>query len=270
MIRLAVAGLALTLAAPVRAEMLDYPDRVDTAVGPLQVVADATGWGEMVAIDGRVFLADAGYMFVNIRAREGALFLLELGIGGNGCAAEYAWLHAVPGDVRLSPVFGNCSDLATVSADAETVTVTLPAPDAATGQTAFVYDGRTVTERPAGQAAAAIGPGAGADALVGTYPFDLFRTADWREPLVALLGQPAYAQIGNLFELAGPMEIDGDWVTGSGCVKFDCSNRVAAIAIHRRDGRILVALRDGLLVDLFGDPGGDLPTALADVLRGTW
>jgi hypothetical protein len=264
-----VAALAC-LGGAAQAEMLDHLDRVETPVGPVLVVSNEDGYSQRVIIGEQSFLDDGDYRFVSIRAREGSLYLLELSTGGNGCAAEYAWLHAVPGDVRLSPVFGNCSDLAEVSADAETVTVTLPALDAATGRTAFVYDGQTVTERPAGQTAADVAPGAGADALVGTYPFDLFRTADWRAPLVALLGEAAYAQTGTLFELAAPMEIEGDWVTGSGCVKFACSDRTAAVAVHRRDGRILVALRDGLLVGIYGDPGGDLPPAIARVLQGTW
>ena len=101
---------------------------------------------------------------------------------------------------------------------------------------------------------------------VGRHVFDLFRAADWRQPLVALLGEERYAATGDLIELASPMVADGDWVVGTGRGKFDCWTCVVGVAIHRDDGRLLVVVSKDGNVGMWGDPQGPVPLLLRELL----
>jgi hypothetical protein len=260
------ASLLMTLAMPAGAEPVEIP--LETPGGTVDVVDGPDGFTRYLTVGDRRFFEEDEYAFVQVEEQVGSLLLVTLSQGGNACPAQYVWLHTDADDVRVSETFGTCSDTFEVSSDAETLTVTLPSLDATEGFVAFDYDGNQITERVVGQEASISGPDAGAEPWIGQYPHDLFRASDWRGPLVALMGEEAYARAGATIELSGPMEAEGDWVAGAGCVKIGCETVRGAVAIHRGDGRLLVALRTpeaGL--EVYGDEPGELPPSVQDVIE---
>lgn len=258
----AVTVLAL-LATPAPAEIETAP----TASGLARIEGDPFEGGERLIVGDRVALEAPTFPWLWIEAQVGDLLLVGMSSGGSACAAEWVWVHAEKPDLRLSEPFGTCSDLATVMADEETVTVSMPSSDADFPVVDFVYDGETVQEVARGQQPSGAPPEAGADAWVGRYPYDLFRSSDWREPLVALMGEKGYSWAQEAIGSASPMEVHGDWVVGEGCMAHACGEAWGAAAIHREDGRLLVALgRWGETPRLWGDPGGPLPAPIAHVM----
>lgn len=261
--------LALALLWPGLAVAQFIEDGVDVGSphGPVRIVETEDGWERFVLLGDRAFFRDGAYRYVALVDRKGGLILVQLSSGGTACPAEYAWLNVVADPPFATEVFGNCSDLFEVAADAETVSVILPAMAAAEGRVAFVYDGQSIRREVIGQAVSGIGPEAGAEAWIGRYPFELFRAAEWRPVLVGLMGEADYVRAGDTIQLASPMERQGDWVVGSGCIKFSCLEDHGAIALNLADGRVLVALRNaGRAPQLWGDPGGVMPAAIAEVL----
>ena len=237
----------------------------DTASGRIEITDASDGFSRILEVGGTQFFADGSYRFVSVVAQRGALYLIEASNGGNGCGAEYVWLHTEAGTARLGPMFGNCVSLDTVTSDAETVTVTIQSRDAANGFVDFIYDGRRVIEQVAGQRSAGIG--LDAEAWVGRYPFEMFSDADWRAPLVTLMGEDAYRRAGNTIETASEMRRQGAWVVGRGCRSRQCDVAYGAVAIHE-DGRVVIALRtDEADLEVFGALNGELPTVIMDVMQ---
>ncbi|MEL6958624.1 MAG: hypothetical protein AAGL89_06685 [Pseudomonadota bacterium] len=237
-----------------------------TSAGRIEIVDSADGWSREMHVGETVFFADGIYRFVSVERKFGALYLIALGTGGSACAAEYVWLRTDGGSPRLSAFFGTCAEFTDVSITSETVTVTMPAPQAADGYIDFVYDGQVIEERVAGQQSTGIGKRA--EDWVGHYPFDLFSDADWRVRLVALMGEDSYRDAGNVIQVSSPMERDGPWVVGRGCRPRMCGEAYGAVALHD-DGRIVIAFRSGDgPVQVYGDMSGAVPGVIRDVIHG--
>jgi hypothetical protein len=239
---------------------------LDTAAGSLSVTDAADGFSRALTIGNRAYFGDEGYRIVSIEDQRGTLFLIGLSSGGNACEVGYVWVHTAGGDVRFSDQFGNCAPKTEVRSDAETVTVVMPSVLAADGFVEYVYDGEQVRETVLGQQD--LGVPRTADALIGLYPFEVFRNAGWRAPLTALMGEASYRRAGEVIATSSPFEMQGDWVAGTGFNNRLKGNAVGAIAIHRTDGRVVVALRteeNGL--ELWGDMSGSVPLAITLVMN---
>lgn len=262
-----IAAALIAITPPGLAGAQTIADGVNTMTpyGQVTIRESDDGWSRYLDLGGARFFDTGDFRFIDLIDRRGGLILVQLFYGGNGCPSDYAWLNVVADPPFATEVFGNCSDLPEVSSDSETVTVTLPATTAADGFTAFIYDGRTIRQETAGQQSAGIAPG-NATAWIGRHPGEIFRAADWRDMLVGLMGEDAYIRAGNTIELASPMERRGDWVVGSGCIKFTCDEDFGVIALHVLDGRVLVALHSMEGGELWGDAAGAVPEAIRDVL----
>lgn len=256
----------LALAAPAWADLAS----VETPQGPARVEGDPTDGGERLMVGDRVAFASAEEPYLWIEASRGTLLLVGIATGGTACGAEWIWLDAADPGFRATERFGTCADAVTVTSDAETVTVSMASSDPDHPTSDFVWDGKgPVREVPRGQEASASPPEAGADPWVGRYPYELMRAADWRGPLVDLLGEDGYAAAQAAIDSASPMAVEGGWVAGSGFERN--AGASGAVAIARDDGRLLVAVRSGPDAEprLWGDPRGDLPASIAAVMAGT-
>ncbi|MBI1416057.1 MAG: hypothetical protein GC146_02435 [Limimaricola sp.] len=260
---LAAAALAALAVTPLAAQDLQTPS------GPVRI--------ESVDVDGapvdQMFVGktpvdfDAPATMVWVQEKVGSLLLVGLSMGGNACPAHFAWVHTAQGDVHASPSFGTCSELVTVSHDAQTVTVTMPSMTPGAGNVSYVYDGHTISEVAVGEVPSGHPPSAGADAWIGQYPYDLLVAAEWRDRFVALMGEADYQRAQQVISLTTPMEVEGDWVAGSGCVQGFCDESDGAVAINRADGRLLVALwTQGSAPRLWGEAQGPLPDKIRPVM----
>ena len=262
----AVAAMALAgVTGPVRTAGAQEIDTA-TRLGALRIVElDALTRG--VALGDRVMALPGAPYLAFVEARLGDLFLIALSQGGNACPAEYVWLHAVPGDVRFSEVFGTCSDLVEVSHDADTVRVTMPSFEAGKGDVTFIYDGKgPVRTEQADVAPSGMASWDDWGFWDGQYPYDMAAAADMRPRFVALMGVPAYGVLLEGIALAGPMDGEGDWIAGQGMRPHDDSLR-AAVALNTRDGRLLVALwQEGAAPVLWGRADAALPGPIAAVM----
>lgn len=258
-------GAALGAATPAGAEI----EEARTPQGVARVEGVPQGLYRLV-VGGRTALAVDEFPVLWIEAQAGSLLLVGLSEGGTACPALWTWVDAGDPGFRRSETFGTCSDLVeSVTHDSETVTVTLGSSDDDHPFSAFTWDGRgAVVEAPQGQPPSGAPPGGDPRAWVGRLPFELVRTSDWRPALVALMGEEGYDRAQEAIGSASPMEVQGKWVAGAG---FDrLSGGSGAVAISLDDGRLLVALRDaeGAPPQLWGDPRGPLPPAVAEVVAG--
>lgn len=264
--RLAVFALGLLIGATSgQAQSIAEGVDLSTESGQIAILDSADGFSRVLRVGDRRFFEDGGYRYVSVEAQRGALYLIGVASGGTACPSLFVWLHTEGGAPRVTETFGNCSDLPGVSSDAETVTVTLPSSTAADGFVSFVYDGKTIDERVVGQRVSGVGPVA--EDWIGRYPFEVFRDADWRGPLVALMGEADYRRAGDVIATSSPFEAEGDWVTGTG-FNSRIDGARGAIALNRRDGRAVVAIRtDARGLEMWGNPGGTIPPGLLSVLQ---
>ena len=265
-LKIALVVGACALANTAQAQFIADGVETNSAAGPLVVIDSGDGFSRSLLVGDETFFTDGTYRFISIEAQRGALYLIALSSGGSACAAEYVWLHTEGGDARLSEQFGTCAVVDEVTSDAETVTVTMQSLDAADGYVSFAYDGQVIREEIAGQRT--LGLGFDAAAWEGRYPFEVFSDAEWREPLIALMGEDAYRRAGNTIEVSSPMVAEGAWLTGRGCRSRMCDFAWGALAIHT-DGRIVVALRTkerGL--EVYGTLDANVPTPIAGVIAG--
>lgn len=233
---------------------------VATLQGEARVEGDAMAGGERLMVGDREAFASEDYPFLWIEAERGALLLVGLGSGGTACPALWAWVDAGDPGFRATEAFGTCSDLAAVTSDSETVTVTMPSFDPAEGDVAFVWDGRgPVREEVRGQQPSGMEPG-DPDAWVGGCAADLFRASDWRGQLEAMMGAEAYREAQGVADLCAPMERRGDWVVGTAFGNRANSGYTVAVAMASW-GALAVGLRrpDGSQETW----GGDSPELLA-------
>ncbi len=262
-----VIGLMLAGGQAAQAQQDVTGDAVMTRAGLARIVDAGDGSRLLMVGDVPVPLPDAPYMAF-IEKKLGDLLLVLYSQGGNGCPGFYVWVHATPGAVRRTEGFGTCSDLAQVTHDSETVSVTMPSFEPGKGDVTFVYDGRgPVREVQLGLAPSGMKPGDGPDFWIGRYPYDLLAARDFQDRLAALLGPAGLADAQRMMALASPMQRDGNWVAGDGCQPHDCADNRGALAVHLLDGRIVLALRDRTGLRLWGDDGRMLPAVFADILR---
>jgi hypothetical protein len=259
---LAALGLG---AAPALAwrESLDTPRGLATVEGDPGMDASLR-----LMVGGRQLFETQDWYEIWPEAVLGNWLLLAVSEGGTACEVEWMWVELDSG--ATSPVFGTCGMVEGVSRSADgSPTATLYAYDLDWPRSNFVFDGTTVAEVPLPQEPAAVPPGAPADDWLGRYPYELFMASDWKGPLTRLLGKAGYDQAQEAFGQSVPFEVQGDWVAASACMVHACTALAGAIAIHRGDGRILVAMRpEGGPGQLFGEPGGPLPPALQEVMAG--
>jgi hypothetical protein len=199
-------------------------------------------------------------------AVAGDWLLLGLTEGGTACGMMWAWVHLDSG--AASEVFGTCGMVEGVSVRGDgIVTARAHSYDPDWPMSDFVFDGSEVVEIPRPQAPAAVPPGAPADEWIGRAPFELFRASDWRGPLSELMGKESYDEAQSAFGQVVAFEAQGDWVAASGCMAHACLQMQGAIAIHRGDGRILVALLPhGEPPRLYGEPRGPLPPSVEEIM----
>jgi len=261
--RLAI--LLALLAGTAQAQWVAEDVDLGTAAGRITILDDSDGFSRQLQVGATRFFEDGFYRFVNIEAQRGALYLIGLSSGGTGCAAIYVWLHTETKPPRISNEFGNCSDLAEVRSDTEAVSVVMPLNDASEGFVAYVYDGKAIEKVSLVQNASGIGQNA--DDWVGRYPHEVFRDADWRDRLIALMGEDAYVAAGNVIATSSPFEVRGDWVVGTGFNNRLAGDAAGAIALNRNDGRVVVAIfTDAFGVQVWGDIGGTVPQGIHSIL----
>jgi hypothetical protein len=251
-------ALAL-MSAPLCAEELDP----NTPAGLARIVEAGDGVMALALGEHTVTLPTDPWIAF-LEARRGDLLLVGLSQGGNACGAFYAWVHATPGDIRVSDAFGTCNELVSVSHDAETVAVRLKGVEPGRGDVTFLYDGRQVTRRQ--EALAPSGQGdQGADYWVGRYAFDFLHAAELQVPLRDIMGADALLALQGAIRMTSPMRIEGDWVIGEGYVKYQPITDNGFVAMNRIDGRLVAGLRrDGAAPELFGDIRGPLTGTMKD------
>lgn len=242
---------------------------VETPLGPTRVEGEAfSEEGLRLLVGDRELLRSTDDMSIWAEASVGDLLLVGLASGGTACAVLWRWVDVRTGEA--TEPFGTCADVAEVrEAEDGTAVVTMGSPDPDFPRSDFVFDGAAVVEVPLPQEPAALPPDAPADGWVGRFAYEPFVASDWRAPLVALLGETGYDLAQEAFGIAGPFEAQGKWVTGWGCMAHACDILEGALAIHREDGRLLVAIsEEGEPPRLWGEPEGPLPPMLAEIMAG--
>ena len=231
-------------------------------------IVEHSNFEKAVSVGGRVIPLPSKPYSAFIKARLGDLFLIGLSQGGNACPADFVWLHATPGDVRFSSVFGTCSDLAVVSYDQETVRVTIPSTRAGEGKITFVYDGKG----PVRQERADVEPSGMAAWDDWTYwdnrhPFKMMEAADMRPRFVALMGVDAYRMALARVAVASKLTREGEWITGAGGQPHNAAEARTAVALNIRDGRLVVATKGpGVPPVMWGYPGNMWPSPIAAIM----
>lgn len=144
---LAAAALVAMGEGPAAAQDAPLATPLATPSGEARIEGRRIEGGARLLLGDRVAYAH-GPVDLWIEAQAGDLLLIGESAGGNVCPALYVWVRTADG--AATEPFGTCSDLATVTHDSETVTVTMPSLDPAEGRVAFTWDGRSpVREAPA-------------------------------------------------------------------------------------------------------------------------
>ena len=211
--------------AAVAQSISDSLDRVSSS-GEISVVDDSGGWARHLHVGEMVFFAENLYQYVNVTHQFGALYLIEVSDGGNGCGAVYMWLHTEAGTPRLTEESGSCAPAEQVWSDPETVSVSMWAGRVPDQLIAYVYDGAQIEEVSLGLPRRGAGP--------ESDPAEVFRDADW--VLMQLLGED-HDDVAPIFELSSGFQQEQDWIMAE-ARNLDAK---AALALHRFDGRIVVA-----------------------------
>ncbi|MEZ5754985.1 MAG: hypothetical protein R3D90_09540 [Paracoccaceae bacterium] len=238
---------------------------IDTPSGPA-VIEKGADFTHVLRIAGANFPIE-GMMSVAFGERLGTLVLVAQYTGGTGCPAMFAWLDTTPGKVRLTETFGTCSDMAKVTADAETVTVTMPGPPGQ-GRSAFVWDAKgRIVEQKLGMEPTGLAPDRGVGAWVGRHPYELVTAPEWAGVFTVLMGGAALERLQAGIAIGTGMEMQGDWLTGQGCQPHMCDVVASAVAVHAGDLRVLVAYwEQGKGAQLWGDGSAGIPPAIAEVM----
>ena len=254
----------LSIAGSAHAQGIAEGIDLDSNVGRISIVETGDDFSRVLQVDGRRFFEDDAYRYVSVVAQFGEFYLISLSSGGTNCGAEYVWLNTSHAAPIFSDLFGNCSDLWEASIDGGRFTVILPAVSAADGYVAFVYDGQIIEKVALGQRSAGIG--LTADDWIGHRPGSIFRDADWRETLIALMGEGGYKLAGDVIAVGSGFEIQGDWVAGAGFNRRMVGHNHGAVAVNRTDGRVVVALQtDEAGLQIWGDIAGSVPEAIEGI-----
>lgn len=214
---------------------------------------------------------DSAQQRVWIAAKLGDVLLVGLGSMGNGCYDAYVFVHTGEGeDLRTSDQFGTCGGDLVASVEGTTIRVSMDSMNPNEGRLEYVYDGQKVTERVMGQQESHSPPTASARNWIGRYPGELFKYADWHDPLVTLMGEEAYKEAQQVLDLTRDdgMQLFGNWVTGIAFGHRESTGSWGAVAINDDDRRLLVVLgREGEAPRMWGDAGGPLPAPVLEALR---
>ena len=240
---------------------------INSRLGPVTIVesADQT---RAVSLGGQVLALPGAPYIAFVEARLGDLFLIVLSQGGNGCPAHYVWLHAIPGDVRFSDVFGTCADLIEVSHDSENVMVTMPSMQAGEGKVTFLYDGKgPVREQRADVEISGMKAWDDWTYWDARHPYEMMAAADMRPRFVALMGREAYLVALARIAVASDMGREGDWITGAGGEPHNALAARTGVALNARDGRLIVASKgEGAAPVMWGHPDAVLPGPIAAIM----
>lgn len=262
----AAACSVLLLASGAQAQFIADGVETETSAGAISIVDSNDGFSREVHVGDQRFFTDGFYRHVSIEAQLGALYLIGLGAGGNACGVVYVWLNTSDRAAVLSEQFGNCAPLSDILSDSQTVSVVVTARDPADGRTAFVYDGRQISEVVLGQMSAGIGMNP-VD-WIGRSPYEMFADADWRPDLVALMGEENYRRIGRTVALSIGFEQVGNWVVGVGRNPRVAGDDRAVVAMHIATGQVIVAARSGInSMQIWGDKGQGLPRSILDAIE---
>lgn len=251
------------LAFPAAAQELG---RIDTPSGP--AVMSRQGIDAVLTIGTQAFRFE-GMLYAGFAERLGDVVLVQLASGGSLCPAQYVWLDTRPGLVRLSDVFGTCSDLHELSWDAAGVTVSMPSMRPGEGRVDFIWDGKTSALREVARAPAASGlpPGPSVAGWAGRFGSELLAAPEWQGLLSGLMGRAALDDALRIVQVGMPFAAEGDWLVATGCQPHQCDVTAGAVALNLRDGRLIVALwEDGLGVRSWGDLSAGIPPGVSSVL----
>jgi hypothetical protein len=257
----------LTLAAPAAAQEV-----VETPVGPARIEGEAFADGGLrLMIGERELLRTEEDAHLWVEEVVGDRLLVGLVSGGTACAAMWRWVDARTGEASES--FGTCSSGASVMAAKDgKIVVTMGSQDFDHPSVDYVFDGVTVTEVPRDQVPSDLPPGTPGEAWAGRWSHEFWIASDWREVLRPLMGQEAYDMAQATFTQSHVMEPEGDWMVGTGCVRNACDIIEGVIAVHRRDGHVVVALSNegsyGYQSWVWGQGEEPLPPTMADMLWG--
>ncbi|HGG04579.1 MAG TPA: hypothetical protein ENK28_03905 [Aliiroseovarius sp.] len=240
----------------------------NTRAGLARIESDTDGTRYLMVGSTRIDLPDRPYTAF-IEKRLGDLLLVAYSQGGNACPAFYTWVHATPGNIRRSEGFGTCSDLITVTYDAETVSVTMGSMQPGKGDITYVYDGKNpIREVQNGLAKSGMANASDWGFWDGKYPYDLITAGELQGTFLKLLGDAStLVEAQTLLSFSGPMDRDGDWIAGTGCAPQLCEESAGAIAVNVVTGHFLVALwRAGTPARAWGALGDSTPQSILDVL----
>jgi hypothetical protein len=252
--------LALILAAPAAA--------FDTRAGRLEIVEGASGERALVA-GGEAFALPTRPFLAFLEEQFGDWVLILVSQGGNACNGQYVWFHAAPGDLRFSPAFGTCAEAYEVRERDGVLAVTMARVEPGRPPVTYLWDGTRLREEDAPRPGSGMAPGDGPDFWIGRYPFELIEASDYQDRLAAIMDSEALVEADRLIDLSSPFRVEGDWIVGTGCVKFSCQSARGAVAVARADGRVIVALTSPQQgARLYGNPGGPLPDTIIELLAG--
>ncbi|NIY80647.1 hypothetical protein HCZ23_14370 [Celeribacter sp. HF31] len=238
--------------------------QVQTRAGLAQVTGAYTE--KSVTIGGVSLPLPEGLAYIDIEEQLGDLLLLSLSYGGNACPAEYVWVHAVPGAIRLSDTFGTCSDLYELSYDSETVSVSMPSMRSGDNHNVtFVYDGKTIREEAGSRKEQGVATVAG---WQGQHISMVIGDAGWEGYFLSFMPPEALADARRILNVGHNMEWQGPWLTAWACQPHACNSTRGAIAMTADGTGVIVALWEGATgVRLWGNPKGlPLPGTVLDVV----
>lgn len=214
---------------------------------------------------------DSAQQRVWIAAKLGDVLLVGLGSTGNGCYNGYVFVHTAAGeDLRTSDQFGTCGGDLLATVEGKTIRVSMDSMNPNEGRLEYVYDGQKIAERVMGQQESHSPPTASARNWIGRYPGELFKYADWHEPLVSLMGEEAYKEAQQVLDLSDDdgMQLSGGWISGIAFGHHESTGSWGAVAINEDDRRLLVVLgREGEAPRMWGDAGGPLSLPILEALR---
>lgn len=241
-------------------------EEVKTRAGEARIVEGTRG-KSLVIGDVLVDLPNEPFL-AWIETKLGDLLLVAISQGGNACPAEYVWVHATPGAIRQSEVFGTCSDIVEVTFDSETVRVTMPSAQPGEGDVAFVYDGKNpITKIQHPLARSGMANPNDWSFWIGRLPYELFVASELQHRLSEELGPEGLRDAQTMLSVAKPMDRDRDWVVGTGCQPHMCSDSYGGLAANLNDGRIIVILHDENGIRMWGNFAGPVPKALVAVME---
>lgn len=228
--------------------------------GPMEMKA--------VSVGGRVI--PLGVHGARLVDKVGNLILIAINHGGMACPISFAWLNTTPADFGFSERFGTCAGEPEISYDRETVTVILSSANASEGRVAFIYDGSKITRQTLGLVSSRIAREAlgNPEVWIDESPYEYLTALEHEAVLIEAIGWNSLDELRRAMTVGSQkMVVDGNWVVGSGCQAHMCATSYAAIALHRKTGGFIAAIKsDGVAPRLLGKPDEALPHEIRRIL----